>query len=178
MWPWLFQDRTGGPGVSIPSPAPTPILPSPEGLLGPLYPAFSLSIHSRWILNWGPFPQATRPEWPPGTWEAAVLDLQCLSSRQEGHRAPLGAPVSTVRETVLCVLDISPPSPCIQLSRTRIFTVGTSLNSHALQSPGLLKCRRLSASLQGPASSWRPGQVLIGLIAILIPPAGSQTLSI
>ena len=83
-----------------------------------------------WILNWGPFPHATRPEWPPGTWEAAALDLQHLSSRQKGHRAPVGAPVSTVRETVLCVLDISLPSPRIQLSRTRIFIVGTSLNSH------------------------------------------------
>lgn len=57
-------------------------------------------------------------------------DLQHLSSRQKCHRAPLGAPVSTVRETVLCVLDISLPSPCIQLSQTRIFIVGTSLNSH------------------------------------------------
>ena len=56
-WPWLscFQDRTGDPGVSTPSPAPTPTLPFPEGLLGPLLPGFSLRIHSFMDSELGPF---------------------------------------------------------------------------------------------------------------------------
>ena len=131
-WPWLscFQDRTGGPGVSIHLLPQLPFCHPQKGSQGLCIQAFHSECTVSWILNWGPFPHATRPEWPPGTWEAAALDLQHLSSRQKGHRAPVGAPVSTVRETVLCVLDISLPSPRIQLSRTRIFIVGTSLNSH------------------------------------------------
>ena len=40
-----------------------------------------------------------------------MLDLQHLSKRQKAHVASLGTPTSILRETVLCVLDISPPSP-------------------------------------------------------------------
>lgn len=56
MWPWLFQDRTGGPGVSYPISCTNSYFAIPRRLLGPLHPAFS-SQHVytvSWILNWGP----------------------------------------------------------------------------------------------------------------------------